>query len=112
LGAARIVKRNITLEIAGAKYRMSTDTDEEHLKRLAAAVNERIEALGPKAARAATPAQLLAVVALGLAEDLEESERRRRELEVATRRTVAAAIERIDRRLSADARVAGEADEA
>lgn len=94
-------KRTVTLEIAGAKYRMTSDADEEHLARLAEMINERIDALGPKAQRTATPAQLLAVVALGLADDLLQSERRRRELEDATRTAVQRAIERIDERLRA-----------
>lgn len=92
-------KRTVTLEIAGAKYRMTSDADEAHLARLTDVINERIEALGPKAQRTATPAQLLAVVALGLADDLLSAERRRRDIEDATRAAVQQAIERIDERL-------------
>ena len=69
-------------------------------------MNERVEALGPKAARSATPAQLLAVVALSLAEDLDASERRRENLKQQTRKMVGAAIRRIDDRLQADAELA------
>jgi hypothetical protein len=65
-----------------------------------------VQALGPKAARAATPAQLLAVVALGLAEDLQASEQRRESLETMTREVVDTAIRRIDQRLQADAELA------
>jgi cell division protein ZapA len=93
------VKRTVTLEIAGARYKMASDADEEHLLRLAELVNERIGALGPKAARSASPAQLLAVVALGLADELVQSEARRRELEASTRDALTRAIARIDRRL-------------
>ena len=100
------MKRNVQIEIAGASYRMSSDADEAYLQRLADIVNERVEALGPKAARAATPAQLLAVVALGLAEDLDSLERRRGELEIKTREVVSSAIRRIDQRLLADAELA------
>ena len=85
---------------------MSSDADENYLQRLADIVNERVQALGPKAARSATPAQLLAVVALGLAEDLEASERRHSMLETKTRQVVGAAIRRIDQRLQADAELA------
>lgn len=85
---------------------MSSDADEAYLQRLADIVNKRVEALGPKAARAATPAQLLAVVALGLAEDLEASERTRETLEMKTRQVVGAAIRRIDQKLQADAELA------
>jgi len=106
------VKRTVTIEIAGATYRLTTDADEAHLQRLADAVNQRVDALGPKAARSASAAQLLAVVALGLAEDLEEAERRRASLLDGTRRTVKAAIERIDQRLAADAALATGANEA
>lgn len=93
-------KRTVTLEIAGAKYRMTSDAEEAHLLRLAELINERIEALGPKAQRTATPAQLLAVVALGLADDLLTAERRRREIEDLTREAVEQAIAQIDERLA------------
>jgi len=98
-------KRTVTLEIAGAKYRLTSDADEAHLRRLADHVNARIDALGPKAVRTAAPAQLLAVVALSLAEDLEASERKREALEDSTRDTLREAIARIDARLAADARL-------
>ena len=100
------MKRTVQIEIAGARYRMSADADETYLQRLAEIVNERVQALGPKAARAATPAQLLAVVALGLADDLEASERQREKLEAKTRQVVNTAIRRIDERLQADAELA------
>ncbi len=100
------MKRTVQIEIAGARYRMSSDADETYLQRLADIVNERVQALGPKAARTATPAQLLAVVALSLAEDLEASERRRENLEAKTRQVVDTAIRRIDRRLQEDAELA------
>lgn len=93
------MKRTVTLEIAGARYRMASDADEGHLRRLADLVNERINALGPKASRSATPAQLLAVVALGLADELVQSENKRRDVESSTREALGRAIARIDRRL-------------
>lgn len=102
VGWGAFVKRTVTLEIAGARYRMASDADEDHLRRLAELVNERITALGPKASKSATPAQLLAVIALGLADELVQSEERRRELESSTREALARAIARIDRRLEAD----------
>ena len=92
-------KRTVTLEIAGAKYRMTSDADEGHLQSLAQMINERMDALGPKAQRTATPAQLLAVVALGRADELLNAERRRRDIEHLTRDAVQKAITRIDERL-------------
>ncbi len=89
---------------------MSSDADETYLQRLADIVNQRVEALGPKAARAATPAQLLAVVALSLAEDLDASERRPESLEAKTRQVVDTAIRRIDQRLQADTELAQQID--
>ena len=97
------MKQTVSIDIAGAKYKMTTDADPDHLQRLAAVINDRIAELGPKALRTASPTQLLAVVALGLADDLEQSEARRRTLETSTRRALSAAIERIDRRLARDA---------
>jgi cell division protein ZapA (FtsZ GTPase activity inhibitor) len=87
--------------LTGAKYRMTSDAEEEHLLQLAEMINERIDSLGQKAQRTATPAQLLAVVALGLADDLLTADRRRREVEQVTRSAVEEAITRIDERLRA-----------
>lgn len=95
------VKRTVTLDIGGARYRMASDADEAHLTRLAQLINERIEQLGPKVAKTATPAQLLAVVALGLADELVQSEERRRAVERATHDVVSRAIARIDESLGA-----------
>ncbi|MCA9529165.1 MAG: cell division protein ZapA [Myxococcales bacterium] len=100
------------IEIAGAKYRMTSDDGEAHIRQLAAAVNARVEALGPAANRTATPAQLLALVALGLADDLAHAEARTRAVEQTTREAVRAAIARIDKRLEADTELAQQADAA
>ncbi|MEM9190954.1 MAG: cell division protein ZapA [Myxococcota bacterium] len=96
-------KQTIVVDLAGSRYRMTSDADGEHLLRLAEIVNKRIEGLGSKAARSASPAQLLAVVAMGLADDLVSSEERRARVEDLTRRVVTGAIERIDERLATDA---------
>lgn len=95
-------KNQVTLEIAGARYKMTSDADEAHLSRLAEVINERLRALGTKAARTATPAQMLAVVALGLADDLLASEERREKLEALTRDAVTRAIARIDHHLEGE----------
>ena len=96
------MKKTITLDIAGASNKMNADADEEHLRRLAAIVNERVEALGPAASKKATPAQLLAMVALGLADEWLACDARMRSVEDTTRRAIVNAIARIDRRLAAD----------
>ena len=96
------MKKTVTLDIAGASYRMQVDADEAHLRRLAEIVNERVRGLGPKAQQRATPAQLLAMVALGLADDWQASETRSRSLEQTTRQALTNAIARIDARLAAD----------
>ena len=103
------MKKSVTLQIAGASYRMSADADEAHLQRLAALVNERVEALGARAAQQASPAQLLAMVALGLADDLLASESRREQVETTTRRALSNAIARIDGRLAADVHASADA---
>lgn len=108
--AALTGKHQVTLEIAGARYKMTSDADEGHLRRLAEMVNERIEALGTKAARTASPAQMLAVVALGLADDLLASEEKRHRIEGATRDAVTRAIARIDECLERESRDLGPTD--
>lgn len=81
---------------------MASDAEEDHLKRLSDLLNERIEALGPKVQKTATPAQLLAVVALGLADELVLAEQRRVELEQLVREVLERTISRIDQRLASD----------
>ena len=103
-------KRTVTLEIAGARYRMTSDADEGHLHELAAMVNQRMEDLGIRAARTASPAQMLAVVALGLADDLRSADRRRDSLEGTMRQAVQHAIDRIDRRLEVDTSLSGDGE--
>lgn len=94
------MKRTVTVEIAGAKYRLVADADEERLQQLADVVNERVEQLGANASRMATPAQLLALTALGLADDLLTTQERLRQIDELTRTTVTQAIERIDKRIA------------
>lgn len=94
------MKKTVTLEIAGARYRMTSDADEIHLRRLADLVNARVAALGPNAAQRATPAQMLAMAALDLADDLVAREDALDELRTKTAATVKEVIARIDQRLS------------
>lgn len=96
------VKKTITLDIAGAAYKMNVDADEQHLLTLARIVNERVAALGPKAQQRASPAQLLVMVALGLADDWLSATERATQVEESTRRAIVNAIARIDRKLAAD----------
>lgn len=105
--ARALVKRNVTVEIGGQQLRIATDADESHLGRLAALVNERIADLQGTAKSPASQ-NLMVLVALSLADDLLAAEARRRALEETTRRSVSAAIERIDRRLAATAPAAND----
>jgi cell division protein ZapA (FtsZ GTPase activity inhibitor) len=93
------VKHTVTLEIAGTKFRLVADADAHHLSELAALVNERVGRLGT-ASKSASSAQLLALVALGLADDLTTSEKKLREVDRLTRSTIQSVIARIDGRLA------------
>ncbi len=102
------VKRTVTVEIAGARYRIVTDAEEAYLQRLAERVNERVSALGVSAGRHPGAAQVLAVVALELVDELEACEARMRRLQSVTSETLQRAIERIDQRLTEGAVLAEE----
>lgn len=109
----------VVVEVAGQRLRLSGAMDQEHLERLASLVNERFESL-QRGARGVAPAQVLAMVALNLADDVlserakaEEAaaehrraaasaDERAREVEAAARRAIADAIAMIDRALVAD----------
>ncbi len=94
------VKHTITLEIAGTKFRLVADAEKERLEELARLVNERVAKLGG-ASKSASPAQLLALVSLGLADDLRNSERKLREIDQLAKTTISSVIARIDEQLSA-----------
>jgi cell division protein ZapA (FtsZ GTPase activity inhibitor) len=103
------VKRTITLEIGGAKFRIVSDADQAHLTELASIVNERVERLGHAGARSASSAQLLALVALGLADEMQAARNKLAEVDRITRSAISQAIARIDQRLAVEA--APDADE-
>jgi cell division protein ZapA (FtsZ GTPase activity inhibitor) len=93
------VKHTVTLEIAGTKFRLVADADEQRLEELASIVNERVAKLGASG-KGAAAAQLLALVALGLADDLLTCEKKLREVDRLTRATITNLITRIDSRLA------------
>ncbi len=95
------MKQTLTLDIAGTKFRLVADADADQLRELAAVVNERVKAV-KKGSRTASPAQLLAMVALGLADDLRASEGQVVEIDQLTRRAIEGAIGRIDQHLERD----------
>ncbi len=118
----------VAVEIGGQRLRLSANTDRVHLERLAREVNERFAAL-QRETRSNLPGTVLALVALQLADELDEARRelakvrgesehavtkaesRAREVEQLARRAVTDAIAEIDRALSLDdeaaARTAG-----
>lgn len=96
----QLMKNTVTLEIAGTRFRLVADADDQHLHELAHVVNERVAQLHA-GSRTASPAQLLAMTALGLADDLRNAETRLKHMEELTRSTVQQAIARIDAHLGA-----------
>ena len=87
------MKKAVTITIAGQRYAMK-GADEDHLLRLAAFVDERVEE-ARKSAKTATPQHLLVLAALNMAEELFASEARRRALSEETK----AKLEKVLRKL-------------
>lgn len=96
------MKRTITVEIAGTKFRLVADADDAHLQELAAMVNERVDKLNASGARGASSAHLLALAALGLADDLRTAQVRLAQIDEMTRTAIVGAIARIDQRIATD----------
>ena len=92
------MKHTTTLEIAGTRFRLVADANDDHLQKLASMVNERVAQLSA-GSRTASSAQLLAMAALGLADDLTTAEKKLRQVDELTRGAIQHAIERIDARL-------------
>lgn len=93
------MRNTVTLEIAGTRFRLVADAEQGQLQELADTVNHRVAQLYA-GSRTATPAQLLAMTALGLADDLRNAETRLKQMEELTRTTVQQAIARIDAHLN------------
>ena len=92
------MKETVTIEIAGATYRLVSE-DGEHLEHLASLVNNRIDALGSKGR---STSQKLALVALSLIDDLESTRAICEQLRSDARSVALDAMERIDRRLEVE----------
>lgn len=97
------VKRTITLEIGGAKFKIVSDADQTHLAELAGIVNERMQRLTDAGARGASSAQLLALVSLGLADELKTVKQKLAEADRISRTAITSALARIDEQLAIDA---------
>jgi len=87
------MKKAVTITIAGQRYAMK-GADEDHLHRLAAFVDQRVEE-ARKIAKTATPQHLLVLAALNMAEELFAIEARRRALAEETK----SKVERVLRKL-------------
>lgn len=109
----------MVIDVAGQKLRLSGQSDPEHVASLAALVNERYDEL-QRAGRGAAPTQVLAMLALNLADEvlaerarsaaaaethrrsLAEAEAKARSLEADARKAIADALATIDEALLAD----------
>lgn len=92
----------MTLEIGGAKFKIVSDADQTHLSELASIVNDRMQRLTDAGARSASSAQLLALVSLGLADELKTARLKLAEADRISRSAIATAIARIDEQLALD----------
>ncbi|MBI2896986.1 MAG: cell division protein ZapA [Deltaproteobacteria bacterium] len=87
------MKKPITISVAGQRYAVK-GADEDHLKRLASFIDERVED-ARKVAKAASPQHLLVLAALNMADELFSIEARRRALEEETRARVKRVLGRL-----------------
>ena len=87
------MKKAVTITVAGQRYAVK-GADEDHLQRLAAFVDERVDE-ARKMAKTATPQHLLVLAALNMAEELFTAEARRRAVTEEAR----AKLERVLKRL-------------
>jgi cell division protein ZapA (FtsZ GTPase activity inhibitor) len=98
----------VVIDVAGQRLRLSGQSDGEHVTALAALVNERYETL-QRAGRGASPTQVLAMLALNLADEVLSERARSQAAQECQRKAVAVAEERA-REVEAAARKAiGEA---
>lgn len=87
------MKKPVSITIAGQRYAVK-GADEDHLQRLAAFVETRIEE-ARKIAKAASPQHLLVLAALNMAEELFATEARRRAIAEEARTKLERALKRL-----------------
>ena len=87
------MKKPITITVAGERYSVK-GADEEHLHRLAAFVDERVED-ARRVAKAASPQHLLVLAALNMADELFTLEARRRALAEETKSKLKRVLSRL-----------------
>ena len=83
----------MVIEIGGQRLRLNANADGKHLEDLARVVNERYQTI-QRDTRSAIPATVLALVALQLADEVEDMRRKLDESRDDARKTVAAAESR------------------
>lgn len=81
------------VDVAGQRLRLSGQADSERVSALVSLVNERFDAL-QRAGRGATPTQVLAMLALNLADDVISERERAADAEAKQRSAAAGADER------------------
>jgi len=92
-GPGRVMKKAVTVTIAGQRYAVK-GADEDHLQRLAAFIDERVDE-ARKVAKTATPQHLLVLAALNMAEELFAAEARRRALAEEARSKLEKALKKL-----------------
>lgn len=80
----------VVLEIGGQRLRLNANAEPAHLERLALEVNQRIATMSLET-RSKQPGTLLALVALQLADELDEARRARAQAQEDSRRAIATA---------------------
>lgn len=98
----------MVIDVAGQRLRLSGQSDTEHVTALAALVNERYETL-QRAGRSASPTQVLAMLALNLADEVLAERARAQAAQEGQRKAVAVAEERAKEVESAARKAIGEA---
>ena len=92
--------KSISIKVGGHSFQIRSDADEEHLRELAADVNERFEAIEKRGPRASQEFRAMAMVAILMADELYEARQRASAIRESARAFAARLIERIDELLS------------
>lgn len=98
----------VELKVGGQVYRVIASTEEAELKRLAEIVDERLRSLSPPG-RLVSP-QMMLLVALALAHDLEEERARRFRVETRAKEMLSSVLQRIDAALEGTATAEGSSE--
>jgi cell division protein ZapA (FtsZ GTPase activity inhibitor) len=94
--------RSINITVAGQSFQIRSDVKEDYARQLASEITERFVALREKGPRHNQDFKAMAMVAIGLLDELDSAKKERESIQEKTRKFAMRMISRIDKLLAGE----------